>query len=56
MSSGLDGLRLKRALATLHAIEQEITNKQKWMITLMSFKGSPIDARDLLEISNKITQ
>ena len=54
--SGLDGFRLKKALATLHAIEHEIDVKQKWMATLMSFKGSPIDARDLLEISNKITQ
>jgi hypothetical protein len=53
---GLDALRLKRALGTLRDIEQEIHNKQKWMTTLMSFKGSPIDARDLLEISNKITK
>ena len=53
--AGLDGLRLKKAIATLRAIEQEIKVKQKWMITLMSFKGNPIDARDLLEISNKIT-
>ena len=53
---GLDGLRLKKAIATLRSIEQEIKVKQKWMITLMSFKGNPIDARDLLEISNKITR
>lgn len=54
--SGLDGLRLKKALATLRGVEQEIKNKQKWMTLLMSFKGNPVDARNLLEISNKITR
>jgi hypothetical protein len=52
----LDGFRLKRAVATLRDIEQEIKEKQKWMSLLMSFKGNPIDARDLLEISTKITR
>ena len=51
----LDGLRLKKALASLRHIEQEIKAKQKWMALLMSFKGNPIDARNLLEISNKLT-
>jgi hypothetical protein len=50
----LDGFRLKKAVATLRDIEQEIKEKQKWMTLLMSFKGNPIDARDLLEISTKI--
>lgn len=54
--AGLDGLRLKKALATLRGIEQEIKEKRKWMALLMSFKGNPIDARDLLEISTKITR
>lgn len=54
--STLDGLRLKKALATVRGIEHEIDAKKRWMTTLMSFKGNPIDARDLLEISNKITK
>jgi len=54
--STLDGFRLKKALATLRGIEHEIEAKKKWMATLMSFKGNPIDARELLEISNKITK
>jgi hypothetical protein len=54
--SGLDGLRLKKALATLRGIEHEIEAKKKWMATLMSFKGNPIDARDLLDICTRITK
>jgi hypothetical protein len=54
--AALDGLRLKNALSALRHIEQEIKDKQKWMTLLISFKGNPIDARNLLEISNKITQ
>lgn len=57
MSSSLDGLRLKKAVATLLGIEQHIKERQKWMATLMSFKDSiAIDARDLLDISNKVTR
>jgi hypothetical protein len=56
VSSGLDALRLKKALATLHGIEQSIQDKQRWMATLSSFKGNPIDAGNLLEISNKLMQ
>jgi hypothetical protein len=54
--SGLDGLRLKKAAASLRDIEQEIKEKQKWMKLLTSFKGNPVDARDLLEICTKITR
>jgi len=53
-SATLDGIRLKRALATLRDIEEEIKVKQKWMTTLSSFKGNPIDAQDLLKISTQI--
>lgn len=56
MSSVLDGFRLKKALATLHSIEAAIEAKKKWMTTLMSFKGNPVDARNLLEICNQITK
>jgi hypothetical protein len=52
--AGFDGIRLKQAVATLRAIEQEAKVKQKWMATLMSFKGNPIDAGDLLDIAGKI--
>ncbi len=55
-STSLDGLRLRKAPATLREIEQEIKEKQKWMTLLMSFKGNPGDARNLLEISNKIAR
>jgi hypothetical protein len=55
-SASLDGLRLKKACAALRSIEQEIKEKQKWMTTLMSFKGNPTDARHLLEICVKIMQ
>lgn len=54
-NAGLDGLRLKKAIAGLHTIETQIKVKQQWMATLSSFKGNPIDARDLLDISNKLT-
>jgi hypothetical protein len=54
--AALDELRLKKALATLKQTEQDVKNKQKWMTLLMSFKGEAIDARALLEISNKITR
>lgn len=50
----LDEIRLKKALATLRSIEQEIKTKQRWIATLQSFKNNPIDARSLLEISTKI--
>jgi len=53
-SASLDGIRLKKALATLRDIEQEIKVKQRWMATLSSFKGAPIDAQDLLKISTEI--
>jgi hypothetical protein len=52
----LDAMRLKKALASLRTIEQQIKQKQAWMKTLMSFRGNPIDARFLLEISNKLTK
>jgi hypothetical protein len=52
----LDGLRLKKALATLRGVEQAIKSNSKWMATLMAFKGSPVDARHLLEICDKITR
>jgi hypothetical protein len=54
--SVLDGLRLKKALATLYSIEREIEAKKKWMATLMSFKGNPIDAAHLLDICTQITK
>jgi hypothetical protein len=52
----LDGLRLKKSLATLRGVEQAIKSNSKWMATLMAFKGSPVDARHLLEICDKITR
>lgn len=54
--SALDGLRLKKALAGLRKLEFEIKMKQRWMTTLSSFKGNPIDARDLLGICNQLTK
>lgn len=53
-SAALDGIRLKKALATLREIEQEVKDKQRWMATLSSFKGNPIDAKELLNISTQI--